>query len=133
MGFLVRRLLCLLLCLMVWAGLVLPAQAAYRCSAMEGSRIAEPCCPNEFLPSPVEPALSHHCCELLQKPSLDIPGTRPSPTEDQLAQTPPVLFVCAVLSPPIPARTQPISRRHFPNGVPPNTPLPRIGPTVLQI
>lgn len=133
MGFLLRRLLCLLLCLMVWAGLVLPAQAAYRCSAMQGSRITAPCCPSEVSPAPRQPALSHHCCELLQKPSLDTPGTRPNPTEEQLAQTPPLLFVCAVLSLPGPARTTPLSLRPFPKGVPPNTPLPRIGPTVLQI
>ena len=85
----VRRLVSLLLCLLVGACLTLPAQVAYRCTAMADRRLAEPCCPSELL--------------LQLPPALDRQFAAPT------------------------------AARVEPRGVPPSTPLPRAGVTVLQI
>ena len=128
----VRRLLSFVLCLLTWAGLGLPASAAYRCTAMAGSRLAAPCCPTELSPDLTRTAISDHCCELLTRPSLDTPGPGPSANK-RASVPPPLLTVLAMWVPPSQSEL-PHRRSHsFPKGVPPNTPLPRTGVTVLQL
>lgn len=77
----VRRLVSLLLCLLVGACLTLPAQVAYRCTAMADRRL--------------------------------VVQTLTAALDRQLAA--------------------PTAARAEPRGVPPSTPLPRAGVTVLQI
>ncbi len=132
----VRRLVSLLLCLLVGACLTLPAQVAYRYTAMADRRLAEPCCPSELLPQlpPDHATLSDHCCERIPQPALDTPGTRPGDGAGKHSLTPPILLVVqtltAALDRQLAAHT---AARVEPRGVPPSTPLPRAGVTVLQI
>ena len=122
----VRRLVSLLLCLLVGACLTLPAQVAYRCTAMADRRLAEPCCPSELLPQlPPDAHKGTAGRVLLLCGSAWMPGA---------AVLSMVLLVVQTLTAALDRQlAAPTAARAEPRGVPPSTPLPRAGVTVLQI
>lgn len=131
MVFLVRRMICLVLCLLVWAGLLLPVQAAYRCSAMEGSRMSAPCCPSELEAAPPQTAISHHCCDRLASPTLEPATPHRSEKLRPILKSPLLLTVLPLLSPRETQRsTDIVSHRQT---APPSATPTRTGTTVLQI
>ncbi len=124
-------MICTVLCLLVWAGLLLPVQAAYRCSAMEGSRMSAPCCPSELEAAPPQTAISHHCCDRLQAPTLDTAAPHRSDKLRPVLQSPLLLTIMPRLIVQSAGRRADI--RTHKQTAPPITSPERTGTTVLQI
>lgn len=83
---------------------------------------------------PDHATLSDHCCERIPQPALDTPGTRPRDGAGKHSYSPPILLVVQTLTAALDRRlAAPTAARVEPRGVPPSTPLPRAGVTVLQI
>lgn len=131
MLFLFRRLLALLVSLIVWVGTGLPTQAAYRCTMMDGSRIAAPCCPSEVEHAYEYATISDDCCHKLPTPTIGTPG--PSPEHDSRSLAPVSAVISVVTFAPLaPLAVLRHSALYF-SGVPPGTAPPRRGITVLQV
>lgn len=129
--FLFRRMICTVLCLLVWAGLLLPVQAAYRCSAMEGSRMSAPCCPSELDAAPPQTAIAHHCCDRLPAPTLDTAAPHRSDKLRPIFKSLLLLTVLPLLDPHhLQQATDILPDRQT---APPSARYVRTGITVLQI